>query len=254
MPAPIAPAKEAAAALIARLHELSDPRNVEGMARFGISAHNTLGVSVTTLRAIARTTLRKDAPPARGQGADPAERAVWRHEVAVCLWDSEVHEARMLATLLDDPASVTRDQALEWAHGSDSWDLTDGLALNLLDRTPFAYELPAALAASEHEFARRAAFALIAALAWHDKAAPDERFVVFLPLIAQHASDPRNFVKKAVSWALRHIGKRSVGLYPAALSLAEELAGHEDRAERWVGRDAVRELASEKVRQRLGLA
>jgi 3-methyladenine DNA glycosylase AlkD len=153
----------------------------------------------------------------------------------------------MLATILDDPALVTPAQALEWASDSDSWDITDGLCLNLLDKTPFAYDLPAQWAGSEHEFVKRAAFALIAGLAWHDKLGPDEPFVAFLGLVRREAHDPRNFVKKAVNWALRHIGKRSAALHPQALALAEELAASDDRTERWVGRDAARELASEKV-------
>ena len=214
-------AEETCAELLARVRALADPRNVEGMARFGISPANTLGVSVTTLRGIARETLRGRAS---AEGRATADRAAWRHELAACLWASGVHEARMLATIVDDPALVTREQALAWAHDSDSWDITDGLCLNLLDSTPFAYELPAQLAASDHEFARRAAFALIAGLAWHDKTAPDKRFVPFFALVRTYATDPRNFVRKAVSWALRHIGKRSATLHPLALALAEELA------------------------------
>lgn len=241
-PTPLPPAPDTCAALIARLRSLADPRNVEGMARFGISPVNALGVSVTTLRGIARESLR-----GRKDALD------WRHDVADCLWESGVHEARLLATLLEAPARVTRTQALEWASDSDSWDITDGLCLNLLDKTSFAHGLPAEWASSEHEFVKRAAFALVAGLAWHDKAAPDDAFRPYLDLIRREAHDPRNFVKKAVNWALRHIGKRSAGLHPHALRLAEELAASDDRTERWVGRDAVRELTSEKVRARLGL-
>ena len=213
------------------------------MARFGISADNTLGVSVTELRAIARVALK---PRKR----DPE----WRHEVAARLWDSGVHEARILGTIVDDPTLVTREQARAWAADSDSWDTTDGLCMNLLDRTPFAYELATELTDRDEEFVKRAGFALVAVLAWRDKDAPDDKLLPFLEPIRREAHDGRNFVKKAVSWALRHIGKRSATLHPKALAVAEELAGSDDRAERWVGRDAAKELASAKVLERLGLA
>jgi 3-methyladenine DNA glycosylase AlkD len=213
-----------------RLH--ADPANVAGMARYGISTEGTLGVSMPTLRALARR-LGKD------------------HELALGLWQSGIHEARVLAALVDEPAKVTEAQMDEWVAGFDSWDVCDQVTANLFDRTPFAYERPQVWSRLEGEFAKRAAFALIAALAVHDRKAPDERFIPFLELIREQADDPRNYVKKAVSWALRQIGKRSARLHPAALALAEELAGRESPSARWIGRDANKELTSADVLRRL---
>jgi 3-methyladenine DNA glycosylase AlkD len=232
----------AAARLIEHLRSLGDPHNVEGMGRFGISTASTLGISMVTLRVIAR-------PLVRARRAD----ATWRHEVACALWESGIHEARILAALVEDPGSVTRAQALAWAAGSDSWDITDQLCLNLLWRTPFAYELACEWSAAEETFVKRAAFALIACLAWHDKEASDHAFLPFLDVIESEASDERNFVTKSVDWALRQIGKRSPALHGPALETATRLAERPDRAARRVGRVAARELESQKVRERLGL-
>lgn len=221
----------AATALLGVLDRLADPANAAGMARFGISPTGTLGVSMAALRPIARGLLRSR----RRDGA-------WRHETAAALWASGVHEARILGVLLEDPALVTREQALAWATDSDSWDITDQLCMKLLDRTPFAYELAEEWSTAEPEFVKRAAFALMASLAWHDKTAPDERFLPFLGTIEREASDPRNFVTKAVDWALRQIGKRSENLRGPALAAADRLATSDDRAARRVGRVSAKEL------------
>jgi len=235
-------AAPAAEALLGLLESHSDPANAAGMARFGISGVGLLGISMKTLRSIA-------APLVRARKAD----ADWRHDVALGLWATRVHEARILGILVEDPSRVTRQQARQWARDSDSWDITDQLCLSLLDRTEFAYDLAEEWSAEEHEFLKRAAFALMACLAWHDKSASDERLLRFVGLVEREAHDPRNFVKKAVSWALRTVGKRSSTLHGPALDAAMRLAASADRAERWVGRDAVRELDSTPVRQRLGL-
>jgi len=219
--------------LIVHLRSLENPANVAGMARFGISSEGTLGISMTTLRPIARALLKTR----RADGA-------WRHSVADGLWTSGLHEARILATLVEDPALVTPEQALAWASDSNSWDITDQLCMSLLDRTPFAYSLAKEWSAAEPEFVKRAAFSLMAALASHDKSADDARFLAFLPIIEGEAHDPRNFVKKAVNWALRGIGKRSDALRGPALESASRLADSADRTERWVGKDAFRELAA----------
>lgn len=228
--------------ILGAMRAAADPVNVNGMARFGISTVGTLGISVTSVRAIAKPLLR-----ARGTQSE------WRHDLAVGLWDSGVHEARILATLLEDPATLTREQALEWAAASDSWDITDGLCLNLLDKTGFAYELAEELAARDETFVKRAGFALIAGLAWHDKDGPHERFIRFLDIIESNASDSRNFVTKSVDWALRQVGKRDPSLHQCALQLARRLADSPDRVSRRVGRVSARELESEKVRLRLGI-
>jgi 3-methyladenine DNA glycosylase AlkD len=202
------------------------------MARYGISSTNTLGISAPVLRQIARRH-RRD------------------HLLALALWDSGVHEARILAALVDDPKQVTRDQAERWVLNLDSWDVCDALTCNLLDRTAFAWELPAAWATREEEFVRRAAFSLIAGLTVHDKKAPDERFLDFLPLIEAASGDDRNFVKKAVNWALRQIGKRSHALNAPATELALALKTSSVRPARWIGSDAWRELTSPAVHARL---
>jgi len=232
----------AAVALLDSLDAQADLTNAAGMARFGISPNGLLGISMKTLRPMAK-------PVVRARRAD----GEWRHDVARQLWDSGVHEARILGVLIEEPTLVTREQARRWATDSDSWDITDQLCMNLLDRTAFAYELAEEWSGQEHEFLKRAAFALMASLAWHDKAAPDDRMLPFLPLAEREANDPRNFVKKAVSWALRTIGKRSAALHGPALATATRLAASADRTSRWVGKDAVRELESIPVRTRLGL-
>jgi 3-methyladenine DNA glycosylase AlkD len=218
---------------VEELRSLGRPENVAGMARYGINPEGTLGVSMPQLRATAKR-----------EGRD--------HALAEALWATRLHEPRILAALVDEPAEVTAEQMERWVRDFDSWDVCDQVCANLFDRTPFAYEKAAQWARREPTFERRAGFALMAALAWHDKRAADDRFLPFLPLIAEAADDERNFVKKAVNWALRQIGKRDVALNDACVTLAEELSARESRAARWVGRDAVLELTSEKVRERLG--
>ena len=237
--------------LLARLRSLADPGDAAGMARFGISSVGTLGVSVATLRAIAA-----ELRPAR------RERPEVLHQVAERLWASGVHEARILAGLLDVPALVTRAQADAWVADLDSWDTCDQLQ-HLFAATPFAYEAAPAWVAGEPEFVRRAGLVLICTLAVHDKRAPDERIVDLLPPVEQAAPDERPYVSKAVSWALRQIGKRSVTCHTAAVATAERIlaaypAGRRagspgDRAARWAANDALRELRGEAVLDRLGL-
>ena len=214
------------------------------MARFGINSAGTLGVSVTTLRGIV-----KELRPWRR--ADPL--AV--HELAGQLWASGVHEARILAGLIDVPALVTEDQADAWAADLDSWDVCDQLS-GLFGATDFAYAKAVQWSAADEVYVKRSGFVLMCSLAVHDKAAPDTELIAFLPVIEQAADDDRNFVKKAVNWALRQIGKRSPQCHAAAVATAEQiLAGQSDSAAaRWVARDALRELRSDAVRTRLGLA
>ena len=220
--------------MMTRLEALGSAANRTGMARYGINTERALGISVTTLKGVAREV-----------GRD--------HALATRLWASGIHEARMLATLIDQPAQVSAAQMEAWVADFDSWDLCDGACGKLFWRTPHARDKIARWTAREPEFVRRAGFALIAWLAVHDKKAGDADFLGFLRLIEANADDERNFVKKAVSWALRQIGKRNQALNAAAVDCARRLAQREERAARWVGKDALRELGSEKVRARLGL-
>jgi 3-methyladenine DNA glycosylase AlkD len=208
--------------MLARLKSLANPRNVEGMARFGINPEGTLGVSVKDLRLLAR--------------------GVRDHELALGLWQSGIHEARILAALVDDPAQVTAAQMDAWVEDFDSWDVCDQACLILFDKTPFAPAKAIEWSARPEEFVKRAGFALMAGLAVHNKQAPDELFLGFLPIIQREASDPRNYVKKAVNWALRQIGKRNNALCAAATAIAQEILQINSPAARWVARDALREL------------
>lgn len=218
--------------VLAELRGMGSQRNREGMSRYGIRVDDALGISVTDLRKVAK-----------GLGRD--------HRLAADLWKSGIHEARILAALVDEPMKVTPAQTERWVKAFDSWDLCDQVCMNLFDRTPFAYEKVVEWAAREPEFVKRAAFALIASLASHDKKASDAELAAFLPLIEREAWDDRNFVKKAASWALRGIGKRNAALNAKAIACAERIAGQDSRSARWIARDALRELTSEKVQSRL---
>lgn len=218
--------------IIQRIKSLANPENVEGMARFGINPANTYGVSVPVLRKMARET-----------GRD--------HELALVLWASGIHEARLLACFIDRPDMVTEAQMEGWVKDFDSWDICDQCCSNLFDRTPVAHEKAVAWCEREEEFVRRAGFVLMAALSVHDKKASDEAFLRFLPLIKEYATDQRNFVKKAVNWALRQIGKRNRKLNGAALKTAEEIKKIDSRSARWIASDAIRELSSDAVQKKL---
>jgi 3-methyladenine DNA glycosylase AlkD len=209
--------------LIEELRAQANPANVAGMARFGISTAGTLGVPVYVLRRMAKKA-----------GRD--------HVLAEQLWDSGIHEARILATLVDDPALVTARQMDRWARDFDSWDVCDHACHNLFRYTPKAFAKAAQWANDRQEFVRRAGFSLMAGLAVKDKKATDERFAAFLPLIARAASDDRNMVKKSVNWALRQIGKRNQRLHKRAIAAAEEIRKQDSRPARWIAADALREL------------
>jgi 3-methyladenine DNA glycosylase AlkD len=214
------------------LRSLGDPSAREGQARFGIQTRRALGISMPKLRAIARR-----------EGKD--------HELALALWASGIHESRILAALVDDPAAVTEAQMEEWAGEFDSWDLVDQCCGALFDRTPWAYPKAVEWAGRREEFVKRAGFSLMAQLAVHDKRAPDERFHRFLPIIEREAADPRNFVKKAVNWALRGIGKRSLALNALAVETAIRIQARGTGAARWVASDALRELRNAQVVARI---
>jgi 3-methyladenine DNA glycosylase AlkD len=236
--------------LIDRLRAMADPDNVAGMARFGISTAGTLGVSMAPLRA----TVGELRPLRR---SDPE----LVHQVAARLWASGVHEARILAGLIDVPALVTREQADAWVADLDSWDTCDQLQ-HLVAATPFAYAAIGDWIARDETFVRRAGLVLLCTLAVHDKRAPDERLTAFLPAVEGVAHDERTYVSKAVSWALRQVGKRSAECHAAAVASAERIlaatparpADAGGRAARWAANDALRELHSDAVRARLALS
>jgi len=213
----------AAADIVAHLRSLHSPRNIEGQRRFGIvSRAEQLGIAAPVLRGVARSH-RRD------------------HPLALELWASGIHDARVLATLVADPAQITRSQMERWVRDADNWGLTDALAF-LFARTPFAENKAHAWSARRAEFVKRTGFAMMAGMAVHRKELPDGIFLLFLPTISREATDPRNFVKKAVNWALRQIGKRNPRLRHAAIAEAQRIQKLDSRAARWIAADALREL------------
>ncbi len=220
------------AEIIRNLKSQANRTNVAGMARFGINSNNTLGVSIPVLRAIAKE-IKKD------------------HPLSLELWRSGIHEARILASLIDDPKLVASKQMDQWVSDFDSWDVCDQVCSNLFDKTPFAYEKVLAWTGDEREFVKRAGFVLIAALAVHDKKASDQIFIDLFPILKQGSTDPRNYVKKAVNWALRQMGKRNLSLHPKVLQLAQDIELLDSPAAHWIARDALRELTHPKTLQRV---
>ncbi len=218
--------------VISHLKTLANPENVEGMARFGINPRNTLGIPLSTLR-----------PLAREIGKD--------HGLAQQLWDSSIHEARILASIIGQPAQVTEEEMEAWVEDIDSWDVCDQVCMNLWGRSAYAYQKAHEWSTREEEFVKRTAFSLMVAVAIHDKKASDERLEEFLPVIKAHAPDNRNFVRKAVNWALRQIGKRNLSLNAKAIDTARQILDSGARPARWVATDALRELTSEKIQSRL---
>lgn len=217
--------------VLSRLRSLGSEKAREGMARYGIKTDNALGVSVYALRAFAREL-----------GRD--------HGLALELWSSGLHEARMLACFVDEPDKVSAEQMESWVLDFDSWDLCDQCCSNLFDKTPFAYQKALEWSKRSEEFVKRAGFALMASLSVHDKSAVDEKFTQFFPAIRREAGDDRNYVKKAVNWALRQIGKRNRQLNQKAILLAQDILEMDSPSARWIAKDALRELSSEKVQAR----
>ena len=211
---------------------MSSKENVAGMARFGINPKNTYGVSIPDLRRIAKE-LGKN------------------HVLALQLWRSGIHEARILASMIDDPQKVTSSQMERWARDFDSWDVCDQCCSNLFDKTALANRKAVEWSSRNEEFVKRAAFTLMASLAVHDKTADDAQFMKFLKIISLQSDDERNFVKKAVNWALRQIGKRSSCLNTAAIATAKKIQEHQSKAAHWIAADALHELTSLAVQQRL---
>ncbi len=205
------------------LKQRSDARYHQGMKRFGVDNSKALGVSLPQLRKLAKT-LKQD------------------HQLALELWDTGIHECRVLASLVDDPALVTPGQMDLWVNDFYSWDVCDQVCGNLFVRTPFATGKALEYCALEKEYVKRAGFVLMAEFAIHNKKATDPQFAGFFPVIEREAWDERNFVKKALSWALRQIGKRNEVLHEQALACAGRIARQQSKAARWIAKDAIREL------------
>ncbi|MFK4706741.1 3-methyladenine DNA glycosylase AlkD [Roseateles asaccharophilus] len=208
---------------LAALRAQARPDQLEGMARFGMTGDGRLGLAVPTLRALAREFKRD-------------------HELALALWDTEIPDAQILAGMVAEPVKLTVQQMDHWVAGLQAWDVCDQACLNAFVKSPLAWDAIPRWAARQPEFERRAGFALLAVAAVHQKTRPDADFLARLPLIATAAGDERNFVKKAVNWALRQIGKRSAALCEPALTLARALAERDEKSARWIGNDARREL------------
>jgi len=218
--------------ILKRVESLANPKAVEGMARYGIRPAKTYGVSIPALRDIAKEI-----------GTD--------HGLAQRLWQAGIRETQILASLIDDSRMVTEDQMESWVKDFDSWDTCDQCCQNLFGKTEFAYQKAVEWSSNDEEFIKRAGFVLMARLAVGDKKADDEKFVKFLPIIRRESTDERNFVRKAVNWALRQIGKRNLALNEMAIRTAKEIQQMDSRSARWVASDAIRELTGEAVQKKL---
>lgn len=214
-----------------RLKQMANLKNVEGMARFGMVQSKRLGISMPDLRKLAKEI-----------GRD--------HNLALKLYQLPYKEAKILAGLIEEKEKITREQMEAWVKDFDSWDVCDQVCF-VFDRASFAFQVAREWAQREEEFVRRAGFALMAGLAVHHKTAKNLDFLLFLPIIKEYSTDERNFVKKAVNWALRQIGKRNLALNKEALKTAKEIEKIDSKAAKWIAHDAIRELESQAVRSRL---
>lgn len=215
-----------------KLRAKAKPDQLEGMARYGMTVEKRLGVAVPEMRKIAKE-----------MGKD--------HQLAAELWKTGIAEAMMVASMVDVPKEVTEEQMEEWVKDFNSWDVCDQVCMNLFEKTPLAWKKVVDWAKREEEFVKRAAFALMACLAWHDKEAADEEFIRLIPVIKEGPTDGRNLVKKAVSWALRNIGKRNLNLNRVAIEAAEEVQRMDSRSARWIASDVIRALTRDTVQRRL---
>lgn len=210
--------------------------NIKGMGRFGINVSNALGISIVFLRKQA-SVIRKEY---KGKMLE-------RHQLATELWSAGIHESQLLAAFVAVPGLLTEKQMEDWVNDFDSWDICDQVCNNLFSKTPFAFEKALAWTRSEKEFVKRAGFVMMASLAVHNKVMKDQDFKPFFQCILKEAHDERNFVKKAVNWALRQIGKRNLNLNKQAVSIAEQLLSEKSPSARWIAKDALRELQNEKI-------
>ena len=218
--------------LLEHLESLADPKVVKGMARFGITPQKCYGITMPNLRDIAKVV-----------GKD--------HELAGYLWRNGSREARILASLIEDPKLVTEQQMEKWAGEFDYWEICDQVCINLFRKTSFAWQKSIEWSTRKDESHKRAGFVLMTRMAVSDKKADDEQFEPFFPLIKQESTDDRNLVKKAVNWALRQIGKRNLNLNAKAIQLAEEIQEIDSKTAKWIASDALRELKSDAVQKRL---
>jgi len=218
--------------IIKKLKSLSNPEAVEGMSKFGINPEKNLGISIPQLRKAAKEI-----------GRD--------HKLALDLWAAGIHDARILAGMIDEPNDVSEKQMDQWAGDFDSWDVCDQVCMNLFKKSPLAYKKALEWSGRDKEFVKRAGFALMAVLAVGDKKAGDDKFIKFLPYIKKESTDSRNYVKKAVNWALRQIGKRNLNLNKIAVKAGEEIYNLDSRSAKWIASDALRELKSAEVQKRL---
>lgn len=218
--------------IIKELESLSSPEDVKGMARFGITPEKTYAVRIPELRRIAKAT-----------GKD--------HQLALKLWEADYRETKILACMIEDPKTMTEEQMDKWVSEFDYWEICDQCCMKLFRMTPFAYKKIFEWSQREEEFTKRAAFTLIAVLAVHDKLADDSKFEQFFPIIIRESTDNRNYVKKAVNWALRHIGKRNLNLNRKAIEIAQQIQKMDLKSSNWIARDALRELESDKIQNRL---
>ena len=215
-----------------KLQSKAQPEQLEGMAKYGMTVEQRLGVSVPDMRKLAKEI-----------GRD--------HKLALDLWRTGIAEARIVAAMVGDPDKLTEEEMEDWVKGINSWDVCDQVCMNLFEKNQLAWRKIADWSEREEEFVKRTAFSLIACLAWHDKKASDEKFIELLPVIIRGATDERNFVKKAVNWALRNIGKRNLNLNKAAINAAKEIQQLDSKAARWVASDTLRELESDAIQSRL---
>ena len=220
------------AEVLEKLQSLCDPRAVAGMTGYGINADNAFGISIPRLRKLAKE-IGKD------------------HALSEQLWSSGIHEARIVASMIADPQMVTEQELERWVEDFDSWDVCDQCCNNLFYKTNFAYQKAMEWSLRREEFVKRAGFVLMACLAVHDKGADDIAFRQFFPVIKSQAADERNFVKKSVNWALRQIGKRNHSMNAEAIDVATDLKRIDSKPARWIARDALRELSSNKAQKRL---
>ena len=215
-----------------KLQGKARPEQLKGMAKYGITVEQRLGVSVPDMRKLAKEIGRN-------------------HKLALDLWKTGIAEARIVASMVDDPDKLTEEQMEDWVKDINSWDVCDEVCMNLFEKNRLAWKKIVDWSDREEEFVKRTAFSLIACLTSHDKKASDEKFIELFPVIIRGATDERNFVKKAVNWALRNIGKRNLNLNEAAINTAKQIKRLDSKAARWVASDAIRELESEAVQNRL---
>jgi 3-methyladenine DNA glycosylase AlkD len=215
-----------------KLQSKAKPEQLKGMAKFGMTVEQRLGVSVPDMRKLAKEI-----------GRD--------HKLALDLWRTGIAEARIVAGMVGEPDKLTEEQMEDWVKDINSWDVCDQVCMNLFERNQLAWKKIVDWSEREEEFVKRTAFSLIACLAWHDKKASDEKFIELFSVIIRGATDERNFVKKAVNWALRNIGKRNLNLNRAAINTAKEIKRLDSKAARWIAADAIRELESDAIQSRL---